>query len=205
MVRVVELLLPVERRRAVVGEELARELRVNALGELARLLQIGLGGLAPDQVRVGRVGQPARDRRLEPRLDVKKPSAVRPLTASMNGRSRSSTSVVSSLAPSASVRATSTVGTLQTSAARRAATSLLIASCVGTSTLPPMWPHFFAEDSWSSKCTPAAPASIICFISSKAFSTPPKPASASATIGFSQSMVSLPSACWICRRGAAYC
>ena len=72
--------------------------------------------------------------------------------------------------------------------------SLLIASWVGTSTLPPMWPHFFAEDSWSSKCTPAAPASIICFISSKAFSTPPKPASASATIGLNQSMLSSPSA-----------
>ncbi len=92
------------------------------------------------------------------------------------------------MAASASVRATSTVGTLQTSAASRAATSLLIASWVGTSTLPPMWPHFFAEESWSSKCTPAAPASIICFISSKAFSTPPKPASASATMGFSQSI-----------------
>jgi hypothetical protein len=73
---------------------------------------------------------------------------------------------------------------------------LLTASWVGTSTLPPMWPHFLAEASWSSKCTPAAPASIIAFISSKAFSTPPKPASASATIGCSQSMSS-PSAWWI--------
>ena len=33
------------------------------------------------------------------------------------------------------------------------------------------------------KVYPAAPAVIIAFISSKAFSTPPKPASASATIG----------------------
>ena len=32
---------------------------------------------------------------------------------------------------------------------------------VGTSTLPPMWPHFFSLASWSSQCTPAAPASII--------------------------------------------
>ena len=46
-----------------------------------------------------------------------------------------------------------------------------------------MWPHFFTDASWSSKCTPAAPASIIAFISSNAFNTPPKPASASATIG----------------------
>ena len=41
---------------------------------------------------------------------------------------------------------------------------------VGTSTLPPMWPHFFSEASWSSKCTPAAPASIMAFISSNALS-----------------------------------
>ena len=68
---------------------------------------------------------------------------------------------------------------------------------VGTSTLPPRWPHFFSEASWSSKCTPAAPASIIAFISSKAFSGPPKPASASATIGASQCVPRSPSAQWI--------
>ena len=54
---------------------------------------------------------------------------------------------------------------------------------VGTSTFPPRCPHFFSEESWSSKCTPAAPASIIAFMSSKAFSGPPNPASASAMIG----------------------
>ena len=41
-----------------------------------------------------------------------------------------------------------------------------MASRVGTSTLPPKWPHFFSEASWSSKWTPAAPASIMAFISS---------------------------------------
>ena len=30
---------------------------------------------------------------------------------------------------------------------------LRTACWVGTSTLPPRWPHFFSEDSWSSKCT----------------------------------------------------
>ena len=40
----------------------------------------------------------------------------------------------------------------------RAATSFCTASVVGTSTLPPMWPHFLTEASWSSKCTPPAPA-----------------------------------------------
>ena len=38
-----------------------------------------------------------------------------------------------------------------------------------------MWPHFLTDASWSSKWTPAAPASIIAFISSKALSTPPNP------------------------------
>ena len=119
--------------------------------------------------------------------------------------SRSSTSLVISVALSASVRATSTVGTSQTSAARRAATSVRMNWLVGTSTLPPRWPHFFSEASWSSKWTPAAPASIIDRISSKALSGPPKPASASATIGASQwRPVPLPSACsiWSARRSA---
>ena len=57
-------------------------------------------------------------------------------------------------------------GTPHTSAARRAATSVRMNWLVGTSTLPPMWPHFFSLASWSSKWTPAAPASIIDFISS---------------------------------------
>lgn len=33
------------------------------------------------------------------------------------------------------------------------ATRLRMAWLLGTSTLPPRWPHFFSEDSWSSKCT----------------------------------------------------
>ena len=126
-----------------------------------------------------------------------------------NGLSLSSTSVVTMSAASASVLASSTVGTPITSAASRAAISFCTASCVGTSTLPPMWPHFLTEASWSSKCTPAAPASIIAFISSKAFSTPPKPDSASATIGAYQSISPsfFPSAAsmvwiWSCRASA---
>ena len=88
-------------------------------------------------------------------------------------------------------------GTSSTSAARRAATSVRMNWLVGTSTLPPRWPHFFSDASWSSKCTPAAPASIIAFISSNALSGPPKPASASATIGASQWRSRRPSACSI--------
>jgi hypothetical protein len=94
----------------------------------------------------------------------------------------------------ASVRATTSVGTPHTSAARRAATSFSTASRTGTSTLPPMCPHFLADESWSSKCTPAAPAEIISFISSKALRDPPNPASASATIGANQWVSWLPSA-----------
>ena len=102
-----------------------------------------------------------------------------------NRWSRSSTSEVSSVAAWASVRAITRDGTSSTSAASRAADSVLTCCPVGMSTFPPRWPHFFSDESWSSKCTPAAPASIIDFISSNAFSTPPKPASASATIGAS--------------------
>jgi hypothetical protein len=101
----------------------------------------------------------------------------------MNGRSTSSTSLVSRVADSASVRATSIVGTPRTSAARRAALRVLMNCDVGTSTLPPRCPHFFSLASWSSKWTPAAPLSISAFMSSNAFSAPPKPASASATTG----------------------
>ena len=77
---------------------------------------------------------------------------------------------------------------------------------VGTSTFPPRWPHFFSDASWSSKCTPAAPASIIPFISSNALSGPPKPASASATIGTSQSTLVSPSAhaIWSARSSALF-
>ncbi len=84
------------------------------------------------------------------------------------------------------MRATSTVGTSRTSAASRAETSVRMNWLVGTSTLPPRWPHFFSDESWSSKWTPAAPASMNAFMSSNALSGPPKPASASATIGASQ-------------------
>lgn len=38
---------------------------------------------------------------------------------------------------------------------RSPAIRLRTACCVGTSTLPPRCPHFFSEDSWSSKCTAA--------------------------------------------------
>ena len=57
----VELLAPVERRRAVVRETLARELGMDRLGELLGLGQVGRARLAPHQVGVGRVGEAAVD------------------------------------------------------------------------------------------------------------------------------------------------
>src|SRR5262245_57435102 len=132
----------------------------------------------------------------------KKPSGVR--SPARKPRSRSSTSVVRSAAESASVRAITRVGTSATSSARRAAVSVRTNCSVGASTLPPRCPHFFSDASWSSKCTPAAPASIIAVISSNAFRVPPNPASASATIGTSQSRSAPPPvhAIWSARRSA---
>jgi hypothetical protein len=67
---VVQVALPVEGRRAVVGQHLAGELLVDALGELARLADVGLGRLAPDQIGVRRIGQAALDGILDAALDV---------------------------------------------------------------------------------------------------------------------------------------
>src|SRR6478672_8143538 len=58
--RVVEVLLPVERRRAVVGEHLAGMDFLDALGEAAREVQIRRAGLAPHEVGVGGVRDAAR-------------------------------------------------------------------------------------------------------------------------------------------------
>src|SRR5205823_12126193 len=63
---VLEMLPPVERRRAVVGERLAREALVYRLGELPRLAEIGGRGLEPDEVGVRRVRESARDGCLDP-------------------------------------------------------------------------------------------------------------------------------------------
>ena len=121
---------------------------------------------------------------------AKKPSVVR--SPVRNSLSLSSISLVIRFAPRASVRAIKTVGTPITSAAKREAVRVRICFWVGIKTLPPMWPHFFSEESWSSKWTPAAPASIMLLVSSNTFNAPPKPASASATMGAIHSRVASP-------------
>src|SRR2546426_6654021 len=68
-----EVFLPVEGRRTVIREQLARELGVNGLAEAAGFLDVGLRGLEPQEVRVRRVGERARDRGLHAVLDLEEP------------------------------------------------------------------------------------------------------------------------------------
>ncbi len=64
------MLAPVERRRAVVREQLAGELLVHRVRELARLADVRRRGLAPEDVRVRRVRKCARDRLVDSVLDA---------------------------------------------------------------------------------------------------------------------------------------
>src|SRR5215471_6589245 len=70
-----ELLLPVERWRAVVGQELARKLGVDAFGEATRLHEVGRGSFAPYDVGVRRVGDGARDGAIDAALQDEEPFA----------------------------------------------------------------------------------------------------------------------------------
>ena len=119
--------------------------------------------------------------RFETPAHAKNPSAVR--SPVVNARSTGSTSLVMSFAALASVRAIRIVGTptRRPPDARPADGG----PHVGWESAPcrPSGRISFPKLSWSSKCIPAAPAAINDFISSKTLSAPPKPASASATIG----------------------
>ncbi len=68
--RLVEVLLPVEARAAVVGELLVREVLEDRLGELLGLLEIRGRGLHPEQVGDRGVGLRARDAALDAGLSV---------------------------------------------------------------------------------------------------------------------------------------
>src|SRR3546814_6145825 len=61
---VVEILLPVERRRAVVAQQLARVLGEHGLREFARETDVRHARLTPDEVSVRCVGNTPRDRLL---------------------------------------------------------------------------------------------------------------------------------------------
>ncbi|MNQ84659.1 hypothetical protein D3C85_997940 [compost metagenome] len=67
---IVQVLLPVEARGAVVGQDLVRVLGLDGFGELARLVQIRLGGFTPHHVGVRGVGQAAGDGLLDTGLHL---------------------------------------------------------------------------------------------------------------------------------------
>ena len=56
---IVEVLFPVERRRAVIRQHLARELGMDGVSKLLGEGQIRLAGLTPDQIGVFGIGQTA--------------------------------------------------------------------------------------------------------------------------------------------------
>src|SRR6202171_3541438 len=64
--RIVKVLFPVERWRAVVRQHLVRELRMDRVGEGLGEFEVGLARLAPEEVGVGGVCEPARHRLIEP-------------------------------------------------------------------------------------------------------------------------------------------
>src|SRR5439155_10699038 len=70
---VVEPLLPVERGRAVVGEELPGKLGMDALGERPGVVELRRRGLAPQHVRVRRVRTCALDRGVHAAADAEEP------------------------------------------------------------------------------------------------------------------------------------
>ena len=59
---IIQLFLPVKRRRAVIGQQFARIFRMDRIGKALRQLKVRGGGFTPHQVGIGRVGQPAADR-----------------------------------------------------------------------------------------------------------------------------------------------
>src|SRR5450830_1133326 len=58
---IIQILLPVERWRAVIRQHLAWELGMDGFGELLRESQIRLAGFTPDQIGIVGVSQTARD------------------------------------------------------------------------------------------------------------------------------------------------
>src|ERR1041385_6212324 len=66
---VVEFLLPVERRRTVVRQQLARILLVDRVSESTRVLHVWFRRFAPDDVCVRRISECARNRLVQPRFD----------------------------------------------------------------------------------------------------------------------------------------
>ena len=87
IVGVVELGAPVERRRAVVGQQLARELRVHRLGETLRLRRDS-GARSPTTAcrRTSRIGQAAGDAMIEAGAGLQAEEAFRRAAVGLDER-----------------------------------------------------------------------------------------------------------------------
>ena len=74
---VVEVFLPVERRRAVISQQFARIFRVDGLCKATRQFQIRRGGFTPDQVSIWRIRQATADRLLNARMSTEEAFTVK--------------------------------------------------------------------------------------------------------------------------------
>src|SRR5690349_791295 len=66
---IVQLLSPVERRRAVVSEQLPRKLFLDSMCKAAGVLEVWFRSLAPDDIRIRSVSESARDCLVQPGFD----------------------------------------------------------------------------------------------------------------------------------------
>src|SRR6266478_6054616 len=67
---VVKLFLPVERRRAIIGQEFPWEFRMNGVGEFPRFGEIRSGGFAPKHVGVRSVSEAASNGGVDPAAEL---------------------------------------------------------------------------------------------------------------------------------------
>src|SRR5438034_3815575 len=91
--RVIQLLLPVKRRRAVVGQQFAGMFCQHRFCELSRLFQVWLGSLPPKEISIWRIGNTASNRGFQPTANTEK--AFGSAVAGENSWSRGSMSLVS--------------------------------------------------------------------------------------------------------------
>jgi hypothetical protein len=146
---IVEFALPVEGGRAVVRQHLAGIFGVDGFRKFARFVQVGRGGFAPDQIHIRSEFEGACHGVFEPVVD--NPETIGSAFAAEVFLVHAVNIAADERGAEASVRPMKMVGTPITSAARRAEINFCMKSWIGTSTLPPMCPHFFNEDSWSSR------------------------------------------------------
>src|SRR6266568_8146900 len=70
---VIQFLLPVKRRRAVVGQQLAGMFCQHRFCELSRFLQVWLGSLPPKEISIWRIGNTASNRGFQPATNAEEP------------------------------------------------------------------------------------------------------------------------------------